>query len=74
MPLTFTFTPHASWLNRGLALVLCMEETAFATFACLAERAARYPTIVRRSQMCKAAYASIAAPADRTRLKAEGRA
>ncbi len=51
-----------------------MEETAFATFACLAERAARYPTIVRRSQMCKAAYASIAAPADRTPLKAEGRA
>ncbi|WP_292518495.1 hypothetical protein [Methanoculleus sp.] len=33
-----------------------MERSAFTTFACIAERAARYPTITRRSQMRKAVY------------------
>lgn len=51
-----------------------MEETAFTTFACLAERAARYPTITRRSQMHKAAYTCIVAPAGRIPLKTEERA
>lgn len=71
---TFTFTPHGPWLNSDLTPVLCMEGTAFTTFACLAERAARYQTIVRRSQMRKAAYTCIAAPANRTPLEAEGHA
>ncbi|NLA38639.1 MAG: hypothetical protein GX882_04505 [Methanomicrobiales archaeon] len=39
-----------------------MERTAFTTFACLAERAARHPTIIRRNQMRKAAYVSIRKP------------
>ncbi len=51
-----------------------MEETSFTTFACLAERAARYPIIVRRSQMYKVTYACTAIPAGRTPLEAEGRA
>ncbi|WP_214020064.1 hypothetical protein [Methanoculleus sp.] len=48
-----------------------MESSAFTTFACLAERAARYPTVVRRSQMRKAAYFAVTAPANRPLLRAE---
>ncbi len=51
-----------------------MERSTFTTFACLAERAARYPTVVRRSQMRKAVYLATTAPANRTLLKAEGHA
>ncbi len=43
-----------------------MERTALTTFACLAERAAQYPTVVRRSQMRKAVYLVAAAPVSRT--------
>ncbi|MDK2915554.1 MAG: hypothetical protein PWR25_111 [Euryarchaeota archaeon] len=48
-----------------------MEESAFTTFACLAERAARYPTVVRRSQMRKATYFASGTPANRPLLVAE---
>ncbi len=48
-----------------------MERSAFTTFACLAERAARYPTVVRRSQMRKAVYLATTAPANRTLLEAK---
>ncbi|KAF5087076.1 hypothetical protein [Methanoculleus horonobensis] len=48
-----------------------MEQSAFTTFACLAERAARYPTVVRRSQMRKATYFASGAPANRTLLAVE---
>ncbi|MCE5337913.1 MULTISPECIES: hypothetical protein [unclassified Methanoculleus] len=43
-----------------------MERIAFTTFACLVERAARHPVIVRRNQMRKVAYTSTVAPANRT--------
>ncbi|HIH85426.1 MAG TPA: hypothetical protein PLU40_01215 [Methanoculleus sp.] len=33
-----------------------MERSELTTFACLAERAARYPTIARRSQIRKEVY------------------
>jgi hypothetical protein len=33
-----------------------MENSELTTFACLVERAARYPTITRRNQMHKEAY------------------
>lgn len=49
-----------------------MESSAFTTFACLAERAARYPTVVRRSQMRKSVYFAATAPVNRTPLRAEG--
>ncbi|MBT0732841.1 hypothetical protein KH990_05600 [Methanoculleus bourgensis] len=42
-----------------------MERTAFTTFACLVERAARHPTIVRRNQMRKVAYTSTREPGNR---------
>jgi len=48
-----------------------MEQSAFSTFACIAERAARYPTVVRRSQMRKATYFASDAPANRPLLVAE---
>jgi hypothetical protein len=48
-----------------------MERSALTTFACLAERAARYPTVVRRSQMRKAMYLATTAPANRTPLGVE---
>ncbi|WP_292730311.1 hypothetical protein [Methanoculleus sp.] len=48
-----------------------MERSAFNTFACLAERAARYPTIVRRSQMRKTVYLAATVPANRTPLGVE---
>ncbi|WP_156168385.1 hypothetical protein [Methanoculleus sediminis] len=48
-----------------------MERSEFTTFASLAERAARYPTVVRRSQMRKAAYFASGAPANRTPLRVE---
>ncbi|KUL04926.1 MAG: Uncharacterized protein XE10_0277 [Methanoculleus marisnigri] len=48
-----------------------MERSAFTTFACLAERAARYPTVVRRSQMRKTMYLAATVPANRTLREAE---
>jgi len=51
-----------------------MERSTFTTFACLAERAARYPTVVRRSQMRKATYFAATAPANRTLLREESHA
>ncbi|WP_155937213.1 hypothetical protein [Methanoculleus sp. MH98A] len=51
-----------------------MERSEFTTFSCLAERAARYPTVVRRSQMHKAAYFASGAPANHTPLRAESHA
>lgn len=48
-----------------------MERTAFTTFACLAERAAGYPTVIRRSQMRKTTYLATA-PATRTPHEAGG--
>ena len=49
-----------------------MERTAFTTFACLAERAAGYPTVIRRSQMHKTTYLVATAPATRTPREAGG--
>ncbi|NLB00424.1 MAG: hypothetical protein GX837_05585 [Methanomicrobiales archaeon] len=46
-----------------------MEHSAFTTFACLAERAARYPTVLRRSQMNKAACFASRTPAPRPLLE-----
>ncbi|MCC7554810.1 MULTISPECIES: hypothetical protein [Methanoculleus] len=51
-----------------------MEQSAFTTFACLAERAARYPTVVRRSQMRKTVYFASRSPGNRTFLEAESHA
>jgi hypothetical protein len=48
-----------------------MENSAFTTFACIAERAARYPTVVRSSQMRKAAYFASSAPIGRPLIVAE---
>lgn len=48
-----------------------MEQSAFTTFTCLAERAARYPTVVRRSQMRKEVYTATNAPANRPLLVGE---
>ena len=48
-----------------------MESSAFTTFACLAERAARYPTVVRSSQMRKAVYFAATASVNRTPLRVE---
>lgn len=48
-----------------------MERSTFTTFACLAERAARHPTIVRRSQMRKLTYTVRTTPAIRTPREAE---
>jgi len=48
-----------------------MENSAFITFACIAERAARYPTVVRSSQMRKEVYTASNAPVDRTPLRME---
>ncbi|WP_317063765.1 hypothetical protein [Methanoculleus caldifontis] len=49
-----------------------MERSAFTTFACLAERAAGYPTVVRRSQMRKAIYVVATTPAPRIPREAGG--
>lgn len=43
-----------------------MDRTAFTTFACLVERAALHPTIVRRNQMRKVAYVNTADAANRS--------
>ncbi|MCK9297439.1 hypothetical protein HL657_05645 [Methanoculleus sp. YWC-01] len=51
-----------------------MERSTFTTFACLAERAARYPTVVRRSQMRKATYFASSAPANHPFFEAESHA
>jgi hypothetical protein len=48
-----------------------MENSAFTTFACIAERAARYPTVVRSSQMRKEVYTAACGPTDRTPLVME---
>ncbi|MFA7199406.1 MAG: hypothetical protein WC093_08940 [Methanoculleus sp.] len=41
------------------------------TFACLVERAAQHPTIIRRSQMSKAVYFAATTPANRTLREVE---
>ena len=43
-----------------------MKEIGSTTFACLVERAARHPIIVRRNQMRKVAYTCTRDPASRT--------
>lgn len=48
-PLMPPHTPRE--LNSSLALLSCMERNASTTFACLVERTARHPTIVRRNQI-----------------------
>lgn len=48
-----------------------MENSAFTTFACIAERAARYPTVVRSSQMRKEVYTAAGGPANRAPLRIE---
>ncbi|WP_332448542.1 hypothetical protein [Methanoculleus sp.] len=48
------------------------RSSTFDTFACLAERAARHQTVIRRSQMRKAVYFAATTPAIRTFREVEG--
>ncbi|HQD25243.1 MULTISPECIES: hypothetical protein [Methanoculleus] len=49
-----------------------MERSTFSTFACLAERAARYPTIIRRSQMRKTVFLAATTLPSHPSCKARG--